>query len=153
SVSVDEDLLQLIGLAPPAGRQPLVLLAAVHHLLLGGLDHPLAAVYAGESDADPAPLFRDVCLSRRDAVLELLATRRTQTNECARSAALVPALAWVAQRVPGPLALVDVGASAGLNLLCDRYRIDYGPSGVVGPPDSPVRLECRVLGGHPPVAS
>src|SRR3954453_16950878 len=49
--------------APPAGHWPNVLLGAVHYLLLGGLDHPLAAVYAGESDAAPGPLFVEFCFT------------------------------------------------------------------------------------------
>jgi hypothetical protein len=49
--------------------------------------------------------------------------------------------------------VVDVGASAGLNLLCDSYRIDYGPHGATGPADSPVHIACRVVGGDPPIAS
>jgi len=153
AVARDEELLALTTVGPPSARQPNVLLAAVHYLLLGGLDHPLADVYAGRSMADPAPLFRDVCLAHRDEVVELLATRRTQTNECGRSAVIVAALAWVAGRLGEPLALLDVGASAGLNLLCDQYRIDYGHAGVTGPPGSPVRIECRVLRGHPPVGA
>ena len=94
-----------------------------------------------------------MCLANRDEVLELLATRRTQTNECGRSAVIVAGLAWVAGRVGEPLALLDVGASAGLNLLCDQYRIDYGAAGVTGPLDSSVRIECRVLRGHPPIGA
>ena len=47
---------------------------------------------------------------------------------------------------------MDVGSSAGLNLLCDRYRLDYGPAGVTGPLDSPVTVECAVQGGEPPIA-
>jgi hypothetical protein len=153
SVARDDELLALTTAGPPSARQPNVLLAAVHYLLLGGLDHPLADVYAGRSSADPSPLFREVCLTHCDEVLALLASRRTQTNECGRSAVIVPALAWVAAHGGEPLALLDVGASAGLNLLCDRYRIDYGPAGVTGPPDSPVRIDCRVLNGRPPLAA
>jgi hypothetical protein len=153
SVARDVELLGLTAIGPPSGRQPNVLLAAVHYLLLGGLDHPLADVYAGRSSADPGPLFRDVCVAHRDEVLELLATRRTQTNECGRSAVIVPGLAWASQRAREPLALLDVGASAGLNLLCDRYRIDYGAAGATGPSGSPVRIQCRVLHGSPPVAA
>ena len=153
SVAVDDDLLALVESGPRSARQPNVLLAAVHYLLLGGADHPLAEVYAGTSRTDPAPQFRDFCLTHRDAVLALLATRHTQTNECGRSAAIVPALMWVARQLGEPLALVDVGASAGLNLLCDQYRIDYGAAGAIGPPDSPVRIDCRVLGGSPPIAA
>ncbi len=153
SVAADDDLLALVESGPRSAHQPNVLLASVHYLLLGGVDHPLADVYAGTSREDAAPLFRDFCLTRRDDVVALLATRHTQTNECGRSAAIVPALTWVARDLREPLALVDVGASAGLNLLCDQYRIDYGPAGAIGPPDSPVRIDCRVLGGSPPVAA
>jgi len=73
-----DDVLRLVGDAPPEGRLPSVLLAAAHFLLLSGLDHPLAAVYAGESAADPGPLFVDVCLTQRIRVLDLLSTRHGQ---------------------------------------------------------------------------
>ena len=72
AVVSSDDVLDLVGEAPPRGRQPLLLLAAVHYLLLGGLEHPLAAVYTGKSDAEPGPLFVDVCLRQRDEVLHLL---------------------------------------------------------------------------------
>jgi hypothetical protein len=152
AVARDSELLDLVREAPPAAHQPNVLLAAVHYLLLDGLDHPLAEVYAGRSDADPAPLFRDVCIVQRAAVLELMETRRTNTNECGRSALIGPALTWVAGRRGAPLALVDVGCSAGLNLGCDRFRLDYGAAGATGPADAAVHVECAVRGGTPPIA-
>jgi hypothetical protein len=124
----------------------------VHYLLLEGYDHPLADIYAGRSDADPGPPFLELCRTRRQDVLALLSTRHIQTNDCGRSALIGPGLTWVASRLSAPLALVDVGASAGLNLLCDRYRIDYGPHGVTGPADSPVEIACEVRAGHPPIA-
>jgi hypothetical protein len=77
-----------------------------------------------------------------------LATRRTQTNEAARCAVLLPALALL----PQPLALVEIGASAGLCLLYDRYRYAYDVDGrhhVVGPPDSPVCLPCKASAAVP----
>jgi hypothetical protein len=151
-VARDRELLELVQAAPPTGHLPQSLLAAVHYQLLDGFDHPLAQVYAARSDADPVPLFRDVCETRRDEVLGLLTTRRVQTNDCGRSALIGPGLTWLAAQLDEPLALVDVGASAGLNLLCDRYRIDYGEHGTTGPIDSPVEISCRVVGGHPPIA-
>jgi hypothetical protein len=152
AVAGDRDLLDALRGAPPDAHLPPALLAAVHYLLLEGEDHPLADVYAARSDADPGPLFLDLCRTRREEVMALLATRRIQTNDCGRSALIAPGLTWAASRHPGPLALVDVGASAGLNLLLDQYRIDYGAHGVTGPPESPVEIACRVRGGDPPIA-
>ena len=96
TVAESDEVLDLVSEAPRRGHNPLLLLAAVHYLVLGGLDHPLAAVYAGASDADPGPLFVDVCLRHRDVVLELLATEQVNTNEVGRSAVIGPALTAVA---------------------------------------------------------
>jgi hypothetical protein len=77
-----------------------------------------------------------------------LAARRTQTNEAARCATLLPALALL----PGPIALIEVGASAGLCLLYDRWRYHYAGPGIdawLGPADSPVTLRCEITGGVP----
>jgi hypothetical protein len=47
---------------------------------------------------------------------------------------------------------VDVGCSAGLNMLCDQYLLDYGDAGATGPSTSALRLRCEVIGGAPPIA-
>jgi hypothetical protein len=152
TVAANREVLELIRESPPRSHHPPVLLAAVHYLLLGGLRHPLGAVYSGASEADPGPLFVDVCLSQREQVLHLLATRHTNTNEVGRSAVLGPALAVVSTELGAPVALVDVGCSAGLNLLCDRYLLDYGAAGTTGPRDGAVRIPCDVVGKRPPIA-
>jgi len=152
AVSANREVLELFATAPPATHLPPAPLAAVRFLLLDGLDHPLGDVYAGRSDADPGPLFLDLCRSQRAGLLDVLATRRIQTNDCGRSAIIAPALTWVASQVSGPYCLVGVGASAGINLLCDRYLLDYGGHGATGPDDSGVHVHCDVVGGHPPIA-
>jgi hypothetical protein len=72
-------------------------------------------------------------------------TRSTQTNEVGRCAVLLPLLA----QLPGPLALLEVGASAGLCLLPDRYTYRYDKVELVSDPASPVRLSCRTQGPVP----
>ncbi len=94
---------------------------------------------------DPWPLFRDLVLSRHEALADLLAHRTIQTNEVGRAAALVPAFGVVAQRFAQPLAVIEIGCSAGLNLLFDRFHIDYGHRST-GPDDATVRLRCEVRG-------
>lgn len=152
SVAADPEILELVREAPPGAHLPPALLGAVHYVLLDGFEHPLADVYAGRSDADPVPLFAEVCRLRRHDIARLLATRTVQTNDCGRSAVIGPALTWLAARLRRPLALVDVGTSAGLNLLCHRYRLDYGPLGATGPADSTVHVPCTVVAGRPPIA-
>ncbi len=165
-VASDETLLELVAGAPPDQRRPNILLAAVHFLLLSGVDDPLAACYPTvlawrDEDpgsarppgaADPFALFAAFCSRHRRAVAQLVATRATQTNEVGRCTAIFPALSAVASRVDTPIAVVDLGASAGLNLLFDRYAYDYG-DGLVGAA-SPVVLRCELRGGahRPPPA-
>lgn len=71
--------------------------------------------------------------------------RRTQTNEAARCACLLPALA----SLPEPLALLEVGASAGLTLLPDVYSYDYDGYQVRGRDSQAPVITCHVLGPAP----
>ncbi len=151
SVAEDRELLSLQYSARLHAHLPPMLLAGAHYLVLSGIEHPLADVYAGRSSRPAPPHFRDLCLGHRSALLEVLNARTVQTNEVGRSALLGPALTWAVG--DEPVQLVDVGCSAGLNMLCDRYRFDYGAHGVTGPAGSPVRIDCRVAAGWPPIAS
>ncbi|MCU1498627.1 MAG: hypothetical protein JWM47_2580 [Acidimicrobiales bacterium] len=165
-VADDREVAARLLLAAPEQRIPNLLLAAVHDVLLSGDGHPLAAWYGsltdpvrpiGEGEDDPWPHFRQLAIEDHD-VARRLRTRSTQTNEIGRCAALLPALAGVASSAPGappdgsrPLGLVEVGASAGLNLHFDRYSYRYEPSGHEVGSGAPPTLVCTVRGGRRPV--
>ena len=153
-IADDAELAGLLGLAPPTQRQPVLLFACVHALLLGDPDDELAGWYPNltpsPADGDPLPAFRRFCRRHRDALASLLATRSTQTNEIGRCALFLPVFGLLAAEV-GPLAHVDVGASAGLNLLLPRYGYRYEPGGTVGDLDGrdAIVLTCGTRGEVP----
>ena len=158
-IARDPDLLTVAACTRSGQQAPNLLLAAVHYLLLGGSDHALGAFYpsvthlAAVPPGDPMPAFRSFCQDYRAALIELVSTGLVQTNEPQRCTVLLPAFATVAHLAGGaPLALVEVGASAGLNLLFDRYGYDYGAGRSAGEPRSPVRFACALRGaGLPPI--
>lgn len=94
---------------------------------------------------------RSAFIDRWPAIRESALTHATQTNEAGRCAVLLPALA----AIPGPLALLEVGASAGLCLYPDRYAYRYtAADGTVAilEPETPsdVTLDCELTDAAPP---
>jgi len=161
-VATDPDILQIAAHTGPSQPAPNNLFAGVQYLLLQGAEHSLRRHYpilsGGERPMEPAfPEFRDFCLSHRAELEVLVAERRTQTNAVRRSAALRPAFAVLAQEEATSLALIEVGTSAGLNLLWDHYRIEYqmrsGPDQIAGPQDSSVRIHTDGDGPLPDVGA
>ena len=133
AVLEDSTVLQLLSGLPSNNRQP--------NLLFGALRWYKVPV------EDPHASLAWI-KTRWPEVLEILNTQRTQTNEVNRCATLLPALA----SLPQPLALIEVGASAGLCLLYDQWRYHYIGAEFdrwVGSPDSPVTLTCNVSGPVP----
>jgi hypothetical protein len=122
--------------ADPAWDVPHRLLAAVEYLILAGD----AADYR-QAD-DPWDGFRSIVLGRRGWVERFVHERTIQTNEPQRSWALLPLFLTVARTVDTPLDLLELGTSAGLNLLWDRYRYEYA-EGVWGSEHSTLRLHGR----------
>lgn len=130
AVAEDEELLSFLEGLPAMKRQPNLLFAAAWFLL-------------GEP-ATPATLRRLV-RDRPAALAGVMLERRTQTNEAARCAVLLPALA----ALPPPLSLLEVGASAGLTLLPDMYSYEYAGHRVSGRDPAAPTLACRPIGPVP----
>jgi hypothetical protein len=130
AVADDDLILEFLATLPRAKRQPNLLFAAARYLL----------------DAPPdIGMLRTLVQRSGTELSQVMRARRTQTNEPARCATLLPALA----ALPGPLALIEVGASAGLTLLFDRYSYDYDGHLIAGrDPDAPT-LHCAVRGPVP----
>jgi hypothetical protein len=132
-IAASPKLLEFIASFPVERRHPNLFLAAVRHLrgIPENPDHLLEVV---QQDAE--------------AIRGVMMSRMVQTNEPARCSLLLPVLS----RLPQPLAIVEVGASAGLCLLPDRYGYDYGFARI-DPPASlhdraPV-FACEVTGAVP----
>jgi hypothetical protein len=169
-IAADEEMLRVAAHCLPGQPAPNLFFAAVHFLLLREVSHPLAACYPDLSESmvraglSYAP-FRAFCLSRREEIIDIISTRRVQTNEVRRCSYLYPAFSLIAELARGrALALVDVGTSAGLNLLWDRYGYRYCRNSetlLVGDVGSQVQIECSLRGENvpafpgafPPVAS
>src|SRR5262249_54142017 len=76
-------------------------------------------------DGNPVLLFRDFVMSHREAVAQIVATRVTNTNEVGRSGILHAGFRALAERAGAPLHLVEIGPSAGLNMIWDQYGVRY----------------------------
>jgi hypothetical protein len=135
-VAGDSAVRDLIAELPAPKRQPNLVFSASLHL---------------GAPVNDYGRWRDWLLRRWDRVRPVILERSIQTNEAARCATLLPALT----AIDGPIALLEVGASAGLCLYPDRYSYAYtGPSGTARrDPDSgpsPVVLECELRGAEAP---
>ena len=131
---------------------PLRIAGGFHHLVLTGADHRLADVYAGRITDQAAVDALVLDLAHQfDARLLPWLDGPPQTNEAGRSASIMAGLLWLAQRVRAPrFDLFELGASAGVNTMLDRYFFQLGET-AVGPPDSPMRIVPEWRGASPPM--
>jgi hypothetical protein len=149
AVAADRRLLQLVRDFPAYWKRPMMFLAAVRYLVLGGVEHPIGRIYQGyraENSREIPDLLGDFCRQYEAELREILGSRRIQTNDPTRSAPLAFGIARAASVIGEPIALIDAGASAGLNLALDRYYIDYGNGRALGTPESSVRLASSLRG-------
>ena len=129
---------------------PLRIAGGLHNLLLTGDEPRLADVYEGRAlmqDSIDA-LVREL-VERWDARLLPWLDGPPQTNEAGRSASIMAGLMWLCERIGARMTLFEIGASAGINTMLDRYRFELGGIGV-GPAESPMRIAPEWRGKAPP---
>ncbi len=127
---------------------PLRSAGGLHALHLSGAAPELAAIYAGEP-ADDRAIVAGVVRSHEQELLPWL-DGPPQTNEAGRSSGFVAAMLWLAQQgLPPRFECLEIGSSAGINLMIDRYFYDLG--GVkAGPGDAAMRFTPEWRGKPPP---
>jgi hypothetical protein len=118
-----------IAADPLAGAVPLRWAGALHHLALQGIE-PWASLWPPKGPAAPDTATLEAAMrlawASQSAAVQRALAHPPQTNEVQRSAALLPGLLHLAGVTGLPLALIEIGASAGLNLWCDRWRYEHG---------------------------
>lgn len=133
-----------------ADAMPLRLAGGLHHLFRAGKAPALGAVYNQEVTGQHAvDAIAAEVVEQHDATLLPWFDGPPQTNEAGRSASFVAALHWLASRTTAAFELNEIGSSAGMNLLIDRYGYDLG--GVLsGPADAPCTIRPDWQGAPPP---
>jgi hypothetical protein len=136
---------------PLADVVALRLTGAFHALAISGRSRELAALYPPQvscfdADAMP-PLLRRLLVDEAEFLRGFLQSP-PQTNEVMRCAALIGGYAAIARRTGRPLAICEIGASAGLNLLWDRFHYRCGATRW-GDPASPVLIDADWRGNPP----
>jgi hypothetical protein len=125
---------------PTRDALPLRFFGGLHALVLAGKAPELADIYAGRitDQAAIVAILARVLVEHEAALMPWL-DGPPQTNEPGRSGALIVGLTEIARRHGPRLEILEIGSSAGLNLLIDRYRFDLGGT-MFGPVDAPVTI-------------
>ena len=134
--------------APLADALPLRITGGIHALHLSGAAPELMPIYRG-IPADDAAILTEVMTGHEAALMPWLDSP-PQTNEAGRSANFIAAMHWLAaQGLPAKFACLEIGSSAGINLMLERYAYDRG--GVAsGPDDAAMQFAPEWKGAPPP---
>ncbi|MEO9490305.1 MAG: DUF2332 domain-containing protein [Marinomonas sp.] len=129
---------------------PLRLAGGMHHLVLTGTDDRLAQVYSGAlTDQTAIDALVAELAETYDAQILPWLDGPPQTNEAGRSASLMAGLLWLSGKLGSRFDLFELGASAGVNTMMERYFYNLGGT-QVGAAGSPMQIEPEWRGEAPP---
>ncbi|UHA72230.1 DUF2332 domain-containing protein [Paenibacillus sp. 481] len=155
NIAEHDELLELASHAQQSQPVANLLFAAVHYLLLQGTPHDLAQYYASLVD-EPHEAehsfehFECFCRHYREEIVALLNHKIVQTNEVRRCSYLYPSFCYMYEQGVKPLALIEIGTSAGLQLMWDKYSYSYGSSDKYGNSASKVHIQAEIRGDRSP---
>lgn len=156
-VSEDDEIMELCMEARSGQPVPNLLFGAVHYLLQKGKEHQLREYYPNLTDKqrrveeETFSDFKAFCLLHRDEIVPILKSKLVQTNEVRRCAYLYPIFSLIYSKVNKPLSLIEIGTSAGLQLLWDKYSYSYGTDEVYGDKSSNVHITSEIKGDKMPL--
>ncbi|MBP1969136.1 hypothetical protein J2Z83_001239 [Virgibacillus natechei] len=154
-IAMDEKLLAICTKVQQGQPIPNLFFGAVHYLLLKGTEHGLKDFYESIVESPKKteqcfPYFKDFCQLNKDEIISVMKSRLVQTNEVRRCSYLYPSFSFVYEKVKKPLALIEIGTSAGLQLLWDKYSYSYETDVVYGNNYSTVHINGQVKGERLP---
>jgi hypothetical protein len=154
NIANDNELLQLATHTKQGQPIPNLFFGAIHYLLLQGKNHELRQYYSSivKKPKDSSiifPVFKDFCILYQDEIIFILKSKLVQTNEVRRCAYLYPSFCHIYQMVKKPLALIEIGTSAGLQLLWDKYCYSYQSNERYGDIHSNLIISSEIRGDIP----
>ena len=153
----DSGLMALADEAPPGQPYSIMLFGAVHSIVLANPDDPLAPYFGMGAKAPAADdvtfaAFKDFCRRRHNEISAIMKRRTVQFTQPWRASYVVPLIGHLLRKgAKEPLSLVEVGCSAGLLTVFDRYYYDFGVSGRLGNPADPHVRTASFEGTQPPI--
>ena len=154
-IAKDDEILELSSYARDGQPIPNLLFGAVHYLLLKGNNHVLKEYYPSIV-GQPKKLqeayihFKKFCQIYRSEIISILKMKLVQTNEVRRCAYLYPVFSHIYSQTNKPLALIEIGTSAGFQLLWDKYCYSYNSDEVFGDLHSDVHIKAEIRGDRVP---
>lgn len=119
----DKDLIEICNYAPINQPIPNLFLGSVNYLLLKGYDNNLYDEYYVNETSDLIRKFKEFCIKNKIEIIKIMNNKLVQTNEVRRSSYIFPILCYINDK--RKINLLEIGCSAGLQLLADKYMYKY----------------------------